>query len=93
MNVPLADSYRPAMFMAAGAQFVCGVLSGMLLDGGNAVALCFCTFVGFWVGACIVMLRHPRNPSYADVWVIRYGFPPLFLFGLVIMETLLLWYE
>jgi hypothetical protein len=93
MNVPLADNYRPAMLVAVATQFVCSLLSAMVLDGGDAFTLCLCTFFGFWVGATIVILRHPRNPSGMDLWAIRYGFLPLYLFSFIIMTVLLSWYE
>ena len=92
MNVPLADSYRPAMLTALAIQFVCSLLSAMMLDGGNAVTLCLCSFVAFWAGAVLLILRHPRNPSGTDLWAIRYGFLPLFLLsfliGYILVSTL-----
>ncbi len=93
MNIPLADSYRTAMWVAVATQFGCSLLSASLLDGGNEFTLCLCTFFGFWVGAAIVMLRHPRDPSYTDIWVIRYGFFPLYLFCFIIMAVFLPGYE
>jgi hypothetical protein len=93
MDVPLADSYRPAMLFAVGTQLVCSLLSAMVLDGGNAFTLCLCTFFGFWVGASIVILRHPRDPSDMDLWAIRYGFFPLYVLSFVIMGVLLSWNE
>ncbi|MBC8094768.1 MAG: hypothetical protein H7Y43_03040 [Akkermansiaceae bacterium] len=86
MNVSLADSYRPAMFSAVGIQLVCGVLSAMLLDGGNAAALCFCTLIGFWAGVVMLVLRCPRDPEPTDLWVVRYGFLPLFGVAFFLME-------
>jgi hypothetical protein len=87
MNLALADRYRPAMFIAVGIQCVCGLLSAMLLDGGNAAALCLATLIGFWVGVLILVMRHPRNPSPTDLWVVRYGFLPLFGVAFVLMEA------
>lgn len=86
MNLTLADSYRPAMFTAVGIQLVCGVLSAMLLDGGNAAAMCLATLIGFWVGVLLLMLRRPRNPSRTDLRVVQFGFLPLFGVAFVLME-------
>ena len=81
------------MLIAAAIQFVCCMLSAMLLDGGNALALCLSTFVAFWVGVTLLVLRHPRNPSDIDLWCIRYGFLPLFLVSFVIGDILVYCYE
>jgi hypothetical protein len=87
MNLPLADSYRLAMFTAVAIQFVCGLLSAMLLDGGNAAMLCFCTLVGFWAGVGLLIFRRPRDPRPADLLAVRYGFLPLFGVAFVVMDA------
>lgn len=87
MNIPLARSYWPAMLTAVGVQLLCVVLSAMVLDGGNAAMLCVCTMVGFWVGALLMILQHPEDPTDTDLRAIRFGFLPLYLMGFVIVEV------
>jgi hypothetical protein len=89
MNLPLASSYKRAMLDALAIQTVCGILCLLLLDGGNAAALCFATLIGFWLGVLLVVSRRPSDPRPVELALVRFGFLPMLVIGFVVMEAFL----
>lgn len=78
-NIPHSDSYRAPLHSALYVQCVIVVLCGLLLDFGVSARIATITMVAFWVGVLLIMLRRPRTPTVADLWIVRFGFLPLFV--------------
>jgi hypothetical protein len=60
-------------------QCVIVVLCGLILDFGISVRIAIITMAAFWGGVLLMMVRRPRTPTAADLWIVRSGFLPLFV--------------
>jgi hypothetical protein len=76
-SLPISDSYRKPIFEAIVLQAVLGILSMMILDGGTTARICGIALIAFWGGATVLIWRHPRLPTKADIQLIRFGYLPL----------------
>ncbi|HEX5241821.1 MAG TPA: hypothetical protein VFW23_01065 [Tepidisphaeraceae bacterium] len=70
-------------------QLLLSVLFLMLLDGGFTARVGGYSMIGFWIGVAIVMLRRPRDPKPSDLAYVRYGYPAIFVIGLLISIAVL----
>ena len=77
MNVAISENYRGPLWGAVVLQAVTAALSVLMLDFGITARYCFIALLGFWGGTALVLLRRPRNPTQADLWLIRWGYLPL----------------
>jgi hypothetical protein len=62
---------------AVALQFIVGIMSMMILDGGTTALLCGIALVAFWGGATVLIWRHPHTPTKTDIELIRFGYLPL----------------
>ncbi len=88
-NLPVSSAYRPAVVTSIIIQLLLSVLFLMILDGGFTARVGGYSMIGFWIGVAIVMLRRPRDPRPSDLAYVRYGYPIIFIVGLLIAVAVL----
>jgi hypothetical protein len=71
---PMSPKYDSAIYEAVALQIVIGLLSLMILDGGELAQICGVTLVSFWGGAIVLIARRPQSPSKVDLELIRFGY-------------------
>ena len=60
-------------------MFLFFVLAGLVLDGGLAVQITLMAVAGYLGGVAVMAARRPQAPTSADVWLLRWGFVPLWI--------------
>ena len=78
-QLPISTNYRQAIFDALVLQVVLGILSLMILDGGQIAQICGIAMLGFWGGVTTLICRRPHTPTPTDITLIRFAFLPLLL--------------
>jgi hypothetical protein len=73
----ISSSYRKPVFEALVLQALLGVLSLLILDGGDSAHICGTALLAFWGGAAVLIWRHPQTPTRVDLELIRFGYLPL----------------
>jgi hypothetical protein len=91
ITLPIATSYRRAVFDSMVLQVVLGVLSMLILDGGRIAHTTGIAVLAFWVGAAIVILRRPKSPTEVDLFLIQFGFIPLLILTFFLAERVWSW--
>ena len=81
---PISTAYGWPIRFAIYQQIAIAILCLLILDGGRLAQLCGIVMIGFWVGAALIIMHRPRNPTEADKTLIRCGFVPLFAVTVVI---------
>jgi hypothetical protein len=76
-SIPISDAYRRPIFEAVGLQSLIGLLSLMILDGGETAQICGAALLAFWGGAAVLIWRRPQTPSRIDIQLLRFGYLPL----------------
>jgi hypothetical protein len=79
-NLSFSENYRPALRAAVLSSLILGVISALVLDGGEAARLTGIALAVFWGTIVVIMLRRPRYPTVGDLALIRIGCLPL-IFG------------
>jgi hypothetical protein len=82
-SLPIAPSYRSAIFEAVALQVVLGLLSLMILDGGDCAHISGAALLAFWGGAVVLIWRHPLTPTKTDLQLIRFGYFPVLIISFV----------
>ena len=90
MKWGLTREYWLALQVSLVLQIVFGLLSGLMLDGGQLLQMWLFTMAAYWVGSIVMMIRRPDNPTKVDLFLIRWSFPVLFLF-VTIPLSILIW--
>ena len=80
-NREQASTYRVAMLSALVQQLVVLPLSVAMDHDLDVTQICLGAFLAFWVGAALIRLRRPQNPTRGDVIAIRSGYIPLCVFA------------
>lgn len=75
--IPISKDYDSPVFEALAIQVIIGILSLMILDGGQVAQVCGVALVAFWGGAVLLICRHPHTPSRTDLQIIRFGYLPV----------------
>jgi hypothetical protein len=75
----ISESYRSALWRALILSLVLGVLSALVLDGGETARLSMIGLAIFWVCIVAILWRRPQNPTSLDLLLIRWGCLPLLL--------------
>jgi hypothetical protein len=75
--IPISKAYDSPVFEALAIQIIIGLLSLMMLDGGQLAQVCGVALVAFWSGASLLIYRRPLSPSRIDLQVIRFGYFPV----------------
>ncbi|HTB82046.1 MAG TPA: hypothetical protein VK742_00195 [Candidatus Sulfotelmatobacter sp.] len=82
-SIPISDSYRKPIFDAVLLQIILGILSMMVLDGGDCAHISGAALLAFWCGTAVLIWRHPSNPSKVDLKFIQFGYLPVLVFAFV----------
>lgn len=85
-SIPISDSYRKPIFDAVVLQVILGILSMMILDGGDCAHISGAALLAFWGGTTVLIWRHPRTPTKADLELIRFGYLPVLVFAFVVVH-------
>lgn len=88
-TLPVSSAYRPAAITSIIIHILLSVLFPMILDAGFTARVGGYSMIGFWIGVAIVMLRRPRDPRPSDLAYVRYGYPIIFVIGLLIAVAVL----
>lgn len=75
----ISESYRPALWSAMIFSLIIGVLSALMLDGGEIARLSAIGLTVFWASAWVVVWRRPQNPTSVALFLIRWGCAPLII--------------
>jgi hypothetical protein len=86
MLVPISDSYRKPIFDAVVLQVILGILSLMMLDGGDCAHISGAALLAFWGGTAVLIWRHPRNPTKIDLKWIQFGYLPVLVFAFIVIH-------
>ena len=86
-SVPISDDYRKPVFDAVVLQVIIGVLSLMILDGGECAQICGAALLAFWGGTAVLIWRHPQSPSKMDIRLLRFGYLPVVIFAGIVIRV------
>jgi len=85
-SLPISLSYRKPIFEAVVLQLILGILSLMILDGGDCARICGAALIAFWGGVVVLMWRHPRTPTKTDLQLVRFGYLPVVAISFVVIH-------
>ena len=91
LRLPIAVSYRRAVFDAVILQVIFGVLSKMVLDGGKVAHTTGIAMLAFSMGVGLIIQRRPTDPTDWDLTWIRFGFLPLLVVTFAVAEWAWSW--
>ena len=75
----LSPQYTPALQRSAIVAAILLGLSALVLDGGLAMQAALIASLGHLGGVAAIANRRPLAPTATDLWVVRWGFAPLWL--------------
>ena len=78
-NVVLSPEYSRALGHGAVVVLLLFVFTGLLLDGGLTAQITLIAALGYLGGVAVMVVRRPQAPTAADLWLLRWGFVPLWL--------------
>jgi hypothetical protein len=78
-EVALSPQYTRALLHSAIVAATLLGLSALVLDGGLAIQVALMTLAGYLGGVATIIIRRPQAPTATDLWVVRWGFAPLWL--------------
>lgn len=64
-------------------QAAIGLLAALMLDGGTMARVVGVAVLAFWLCVAVVILRRPRKPTSLDLGMIRWGFWPVLIVGIL----------
>jgi hypothetical protein len=79
--LPLSPLYRNAVWFALALQVPLAAILLALLDGGQMARIGGIAMMGFWMGAAVLMVWRPLQPTPLDLLYIRVGYPLVLLVG------------
>ena len=82
----ISPSYRKPIFEAVVLQVIVGILSLMILDGGDCARICGAALLAFWGGAVVLIWRRPVTPTKTDLELIRFGYLPVVIIAFFIIQ-------
>ena len=78
-EVALSPQYTGALLRGAIVAALLLGLSALVLDGGLAMQVALMTSLGYLGGVVLIASHRPHAPTATDLWVVRWGFAPLWL--------------
>jgi len=87
-TLPLSPAYRQAVKVAIVLQVIATLFLLTILDEGMLAKVGGAAMIGFWIGAAVVMLRRPRNPSSLDLLYVRWGYIAMLIVGIACMPSM-----
>ncbi len=73
---------REAVWFAVAQQL--GVLLVLASGTSGLEVFWFYALVAFWAGVAVIAVRRPRAFSRLDIFLVKFGFVPLFLLAMVV---------
>jgi len=83
-----SPAYRGTLALVVTQQILLGLLTGMMLDGGLLGSIFLYSLAAFWVGFLTIFARRPRNPTKADIFLIKWGTFLLFLVSILMSPVI-----
>jgi hypothetical protein len=83
-----AKTHSQAIVFAVAQQAILLFFAATILDGGQILRLCTLAAIVSWVPSLLIMLRRPKEPTHADLGIIKYGFWPALLIVFVVASLL-----
>jgi hypothetical protein len=74
---PLSPAYRGAVVVGSVLVLAVLVLATLVLDGGLTAQVTLMAIMGYLGGVAVMACRRPQAPSALDLWLVRWGFIPL----------------
>ena len=87
-TLPQSPAYREAVKVALVLQVVGTLALLTVLDGGTLAKTGGAAMIGFWIGAAVVMVRRPRNPTPLDLLYVRWGYLPVLIVGIACVPVI-----
>jgi len=84
--LPISKKYDSPVRDAVSIQIVVGLLSLMMMDGGDLARICGIALLAFWSGAAVLIYRHPQSPSRVDLELIRFGYLPVVVMAFFLVQ-------
>ena len=78
-EVALSPQYTGALLRGGLVAALLLGLSSLVLDGGLAIQVALMTSLGYLGGVAVIASRRRQAPTATDLWVVRWGFAPLWL--------------
>jgi hypothetical protein len=88
VDVKTTAPYRGALQVAVVFQVLFGILSAFVMDFGVLAWLWCSAMVGYWVGFAFVRVRGKGKPTKVDLFVLKWGFVPLFVLAMFLFALL-----
>ena len=86
----LSKEFRNALIVSILLQIVLGFLAAINLDGGVFFHLWWRAMAGYWAALIVILMKRPNAPTKVDLFLVRWGFIPLFLIITPVL-TALMW--
>jgi hypothetical protein len=87
-----SPAFNGAMLTGLEIQGVLGILTALILDGGQMHRAFWVAMLCQWSAVFIILLRRPMNPTRLDLAIVRYGVIPLLIvvagFGPILLRLL-----
>ena len=78
-EVALSPQYNGALLRGGLVAALLLGLSSLVLNGGLAIQVALMTSLGYVGGVAVIASRRPQAPTATDLWIVRWGFAPLWL--------------
>src|SRR5262249_24883807 len=75
----LSPEYSRALGRGAVVIFLLFALASLVLDYGVTAQITLMAVLGYLGGVAVMAVRRPWTPTKADLWLLRWGFIPLWL--------------
>ncbi len=85
----LSKDYQSALKVALLLQIIIGLFAAIAIDGGLTFDVWWRSMAVYYGCLVVMLFRRPNAPTKVDLWMIRYGFAPLF-FPITPMLTVLI---
>ena len=81
-------AYRGTLALVVTQQILLGLLTGMALDGGMLSSMFLSSLVAFWIGFITILVRRPKDPTNADIFLIKWGTFILYVVSIVMSPVI-----
>jgi hypothetical protein len=85
-SLPISPGYRKPILEAIAFQALLGLLSSLVLDGGDLRHICGAAVLAFWGGAAVLIWRHPHDPSRMELELVRFGYLPVLIIAFAVIH-------
>ena len=79
MDSALSPKYNRSLGQGMIMMFLFFVVAGLVLDGGLTTQITLIAVFGYLGGVAVMAVRRPQSPTTTDVWLLRWGFVPLWI--------------